>query len=157
MNQDTTPRQMHPSGHHHKLLYLFIRSFPDRAVKGLVLAICTLRLLLVGRPTQRQSWNWVLELGDMWPCGLAQPSSQQLLKQPYLQYPLHTRSCQLVVTDQELRVSFRALMQQGDGSGRQRCSVGHTPSHSLISTGHFLAFPLPGEETKRSPNHEGHP
>lgn len=49
----------------------------------------------------------LLELGDMWPCGLAQPSSQQLATQPYLGG--NSAQC--------LQVSSTALVQEGD---RQR-------------------------------------
>lgn len=49
----------------------------------------------------------LLELGDMWPCGLAQPSSQQLATQPYLGGD----------SAQRLQVSSTALVQEGD---RQR-------------------------------------
>lgn len=45
--------------------YIYLFLFPDWAVKGLVLVICVLRCLLVGRPTQRHYWNWVIY--DLWP------------------------------------------------------------------------------------------
>lgn len=63
----------------------------------------------------------------------------------------------MVVTDQERWVSFRALVQQGDGNGKQRMFIGHPhPPRS------YLHWPLPGISTSSRGNQEveelrGHP
>lgn len=82
----------------------------------------------------------LLELGDMWPCGLAQPSSQELATQPY---------CQLVVTlPRACRSVLWPWCRKVTGSGRQRCSVGHR-SYLLWLLPGLSRLPLPGEETKK--------
>lgn len=138
---------MHPSDCHHRLLYLFVCLFPDWAIKGLVLAICVLRYLLVSGQTHKET---PLELGDMWPCGLAQPSFQQLATQ-------HEASSSHQVTSaggdsaQGLQVSSRALVQEGDR--QQKAEVFCRP-HCHRSYLHWLLpglfrLLLPGEEIKK--------
>lgn len=125
-------------------IYLFL--FPDWAVKGLVLVICVLKCLLVGRPPQRHCWNWVMY--DLWP-GSANISTQ--LATQHEASSSHQVISAGSDSAQGLKVSSKAPVQEGDR--RWKAEVFCRP-HSHRSYPHWLLpgpfrLLLPGEESKK--------
>lgn len=110
------PKANHPSGYHHRLLYLFVGLFPERAVKGLVLYT---KVFANGK-THTET---LLELGDMWPHDLAQLSFQQLVTQLFaasFSYQVRSAGCD---SAQRVQVISRALVQGGDRQWKEDGTV----------------------------------